>query len=169
MKYTVTHDLYGQIECTESFWTSKKTVTINGVALKQVGKMKRGQMTYEYDTDEGKKQVIAKGSFTSGIQLLIDGETIQIDKGATLLEKIFCIFMWVILFIWGNSTYLCSIIPIMGGGIGGGLNGVLALVTLLVMKLVKSPASKIIVGLAMFVATVMVNIAVAIVFLMFIL
>ena len=55
MKYTVTHDLYGQIECTESFWTSKKTVTINGVALKQVGKMKRGQMTYEYDTDEGKK------------------------------------------------------------------------------------------------------------------
>jgi hypothetical protein len=49
------------------------------------------------------------------------------------------------------------------------LNGVLALVTLLVMKLVKSPASKIIVGLAMFVATVMVNIAVAIVFLMFIL
>ena len=169
MKYTVTHDTYGQIECTESFWTSKKSVTINGVALKQVGKMRKGQMTYEYETDEGKKQVISKGTFTSGIQLVIDGETIQIDKGATLLEKIFCIFMWVILFIWGNSTYLCSIIPIMGGGIGGAMNGVLALTTLLVMKSVKSPASKIIVGLAMFVATVMVNIAVAIVFLMFVL
>ena len=71
MNYVVNHDVYGEICLEEGFWTSKKSVTINGVALKQIGKMRRGQCTYEYETEEGKQQVTAKGAFSSGIQLTI--------------------------------------------------------------------------------------------------
>jgi predicted transport protein len=71
------HDVYGEIRCEETFWTSKKIITINGTPLKQIGKMRKGQMTYEYETEEGKKQVTYKLKNKPIIKLNIKGKTLN--------------------------------------------------------------------------------------------
>ena len=157
MKYVVNHDVYGVICLEESFWTGKKSVTINGVALKQIGKMKRGQCTYEYETEEGKKQATAKGAFTTGIQLTIDGETIQMDKGAAWYEVAACILMVVVMLVWGIVPSLYTIWPILGGGLGGAFNAILALTALLVMKSTKNIALKFVIWLGMFIGSMILS------------
>ena len=163
MKYTVIHDVYGEICCEESFWTSAKTITINGVPLKRVGKPKYGNFTYEYETDEGIKEVTAKGAFTSGINLTIDGETIRIAKRAAWYEIALCALMLTVMLVWSNSVYLCSIFPVLGGGIGGGLNAIFALTALLAMKSTKNIALKIAVWLAVFIGALILNFVLAII------
>ena len=157
MKYVVNHDVYGEICLEESFWTSKKSVTINGVALKQIGKMRRGQCTYEYETEEGKKQVTAKGAFSSGIQLMIDGEMIQMDKGAAWYEIAACALMLIVMLVWSNVPYLYTIWPILGGGLGGALHAILAMTALLAMKSTKNIALKFVIWLAMFIGTMILS------------
>ena len=157
MKYVVNHDVYGEICLEESFWTSKKTVTINGVALKQIGKMRRGQCTYEYETEEGKKQVTAKGAFSSGIQLMIDGEMIQMDKGAAWYEIAACALMLIVMLVWSNVPYLYTIWPILGGGLGGAFHAILAMTALLAMKSTKNIALKFVIWLAMFIGSMILS------------
>ena len=157
MKYVVNHDVYGEICLEEGFWTSKKSVTINGVALKQIGKMRRGQCTYEYETEEGKKQVTAKGAFSSGIQLTIDGETIQMDKGAAWYEIAACALMLIVMLVWSNVPYLYTIWPILGGGLGGGLHAILAMTALLAMKSTKNIALKFVIWLGMFIGSMILS------------
>ena len=157
MKYVVNHDVYGEICLEESFWTSKKSVTINGVALKQIGKMRRGQCTYEYETEEGKKQVTSKGTFSSGIQLTIDGETIQMDKGAAWYEIAACALMLIVMLVWSNVPYLYTIWPILGGGLGGALHAILAMTALLAMKSTKNIALKFVIWLAMFIGSMILS------------
>ena len=157
MKYVVNHDVYGEICLEESFWTSKKSVTINGVALKQIGKMRRGQCTYEYETEEGKKQVTAKGAFSSGIQLMIDGEMIQMDKGAAWYEIAACALMLIVMLVWSNVPYLYTIWPILGGGLGGAFHAILAMTALLAMKSTKNIALKFVIWLAMFIGSMILS------------
>lgn len=157
MKYIVMHDVYGEIRCEETFWTSKKIITINGTPLKQIGKMRKGQMTYEYETEEGKKQVTAKGSFSSGISLTIDGETIVIDKGAAWYEIAACAFMWIVMLVWSCIPSLYTIWPVLGGGLGGALHAIFALITMLGMKSTKNIALKFIIWLAAFVGTMLLS------------
>ena len=54
MKEIVQHPIYGEIVYNESFWTGKKTLTINGVCAQPVSKKKF--------TVEGKKVVIIGSS-----------------------------------------------------------------------------------------------------------
>lgn len=157
MKYTFMHDVYGEICVEESFWTSTKTVTINGVTLKKMGKPKYGKFTYEYETDEGKKEVTAKGAFASGITLTIDGETIRVAKGAAWYEIALCALMLTVMLVWSNSVYLCSIVPVLGGGLGGALNALLAMTALLAMKSTKNIALKLVVWLAVFIGALILN------------
>ena len=157
MKYVVNHDVYGEICLEESFWTGKNSVTINGVALKQIGKMRRGQCTYEYETEEGKKQVTAKGAFSSGIQLTIDGETIQMDKGAAWYEIAACALMLIVMLVWSNVPYLYTIWPILGGGLGGALHAILAMTALLAMKSTKNIALKFVIWLGMFIGSMILS------------
>lgn len=157
MKYTVMHDVYGELCCEEGFWTSKKTVTINGVALKRIGKTRKGITTYEYETAEGTKQVVAKGAFTSGITLTIDGETIVMDKGAAWYEIAACVLMWTVMLVWSNVPFLYTIWPILGGGIGGALHAILALVAMLGMKSTKNIALKFVIWFAVFVGTMILS------------
>ena len=157
MKYVVNHDVYGEICLEESFWTSKKTVTINGVALNQIGKMKYGQRTYEYETEEGKKKVTAKGSFSSGIQLTIDGETIQMGKGAAWYEIAACALMWIVMLVWGIVPSLYTIWPILGGALGGALHAILAMTALLSMKSTKNIALKFVIWLGMFIGSMILS------------
>jgi len=155
MKYTVMHDVYGEIRCEESFWISRKTVTINGVALKSTGKPKKGIYTYEYETEEGVKQVAAKGTFTSGITLTIDGEAIVIDKGAAWYEIVACALMFIVMMIWSITPALYTFWPILGGALGGGLHVLLALITLLGMKSTKNVVLKFIIWLSAFIGTML--------------
>ena len=157
MKYVVNHDVYGEICLEEGFWTSKKSVTINGVALNQIGKMKYGQCTYEYETEEGKKKVTAKGSFSSGIQLTIDGETIQMGKGAAWYEIAACALMWIVMLVWGIVPSLYTIWPILGGALGGALHAILAMTALLAMKSTKKIALKFVIWLGMFIGAMILS------------
>ena len=157
MKYVVNHDVYGEICLEESFWTGKKSVTINGVALKQIGKMRRGQCTYEYETEEGKKQVTSKGTFATGIQLTIDGETIQMDKGAAWYEIAACALMWIVMLVWGIVPSLYTIWPILGGALGGAFHAILAMTALLAMKSTKNIALKFVIWLGMFIGSIILS------------
>ena len=157
MKYVVMHDVYGEIRLEESFWTSKKSITINGVALKQIGKMRRGQCTYEYETAEGTKQVTAKGAFTSGITLTIDGETIQMDKGAAWYEIGACALMWIVMLVWGIVPNLYAIWPVLGGALGGALHAILALTAMLGMKSTKNIALKFAIWLGVFIGSMILS------------
>ena len=157
MKYVVMHDVYGEICVEEGFWTSKKSITINGVALKQIGKMRRGQCTYEYETEDGKKQVIAKGAFTTGIQLTIDGETIQMDKGAAWYEIAACALMWIVMLVWGIVPNLYAIWPVLGGALGGALHAILALTAMLGMKSTKNIALKFAIWLGVFIGSMILS------------
>jgi hypothetical protein len=157
MKYVVMHDVYGEIRLEEGFWTSKKLVSINGVALKQIGKMRRGQCTYEYETEEGTKQVTAKGAFTTGIQLTIDGETIQMDKGAAWYEFAACALMWIVMLVWGIVPNLYAIWPVLGGALGGALHAILALTAMLGMKSTKNIALKFAIWIGVFIGSMILS------------
>ena len=157
MKYVVMHDVYGEIRLEESFWTSTKSITINGVALKKVGKPKYGKFTYEYETAEGTKQVTAKGAFTTGIQLTIDGETIQMDKGAAWYEIAACALMWIVMLVWGIVPNLYAIWPVLGGALGGALHAILALTAMLGMKSTKNIALKFVIWLGIFIGTMILS------------
>lgn len=157
MKYIVMHDVYGEIRCEESFWTSQKTITVNGVALKKTGKLKKGVTTYEYETADGVKQVSAKGTFTSGISLTIDGETIVIDKGAAWYEIVACVLIFAVTLVWGITPALYTIWPILGGALGGAMHGVLALIAMLGMKSTKNMALKFIIWFAALFGTMLLS------------
>jgi hypothetical protein len=157
MNYVVNHDVYGEIRLEEGFWTSKKLVSINGVALKQIGKMRSGQATYEYETVEGTKQVTAKGAFTSGITLTIDGETIQMVKGAAWYEIAACALMWIVMLVWGIVPNLYAIWPVLGGALGGALHAILALTAMLGMKSTKNIALKFAIWLGVFIGSMILS------------
>jgi hypothetical protein len=151
------HDVYGEIRLEEGFWTSKKLVSINGVALKQIGKMRRGQCTYEYETEEGTKQVTSKGTFTSGITLTIDGETIVMDKGAAWYEIAACALMWIVMLVWGIVPNLYAIWPVLGGALGGALHAILALTAMLGMKSTKNIALKFAIWIGVFIGSMILS------------
>ncbi len=157
MNYVINHAVYGEIRLEESFWTSQKSVTINGAALKRIGKMKKGQCTYEYETEDGKKQVTSKGTFVSGIQLTIDGETIQMGNGAAWYEIAACALMWIVMLVWGNVPNLYAIWPVLGGALGGALHAILALTAMLAMKSTKNIALKFVFWLGILIGTMILS------------
>ena len=106
MKEIVQHPIYGQIVYNESFWTGKKTLTINGVCAQPVSKK-------EF-TVEGKKVVII-GSSLMGLKLQIDNDIIEVFPKPKWYEIVFAVLPLIFLLTWGNSIALCSIFPVVGG------------------------------------------------------
>ena len=160
MKRIIEHALYGQIEYNENIWTGKRDISINGVKL-----IKDKKNTYIYDTGENKISVSVQGSIFAGIQLVVGKDIIEIEKKSAWYETACSIAIFVLVLIWGNNTYLCSIVPIIGGAIGGAISGGMAILNLRAMKSVKNVAVKLAVWLAMLIATLGICFVLAIVFL----
>ena len=160
MKRIIEHPVYGQIEYNENIWTGKRDISINGVKL-----IKDKKNTYIYDTGENKISVSVQGSIFAGIQLVVGKDIIEIEKKSAWYETACSIAIFVLVLIWGNNTYLCSIVPIIGGAIGGAISGGMAILNLRAMKSVKNVAVKLAVWLAMLIATLGICFVLGIVFL----
>ena len=160
MKRIIEHPVYGQIEYNENIWTGKKDISINGVKL-----IKDKKNTYIYDTGENKISVSVQGSVFAGIQLVVGKDIIEIEKKSAWYETACSIAIFVLVLIWGNNTYLCSIVPIIGGAIGGAISGGMGILNLRAMKSVKNVAVKLAVWLAMLIATLGICFVFGIVFL----
>ncbi len=115
MKKIIKHS-YGEIIYNESFWTGKKEILINGKKLKKIDKT-----VFEYIDEERQiSQVYLTGNFLSGAEITLDSQTIRITEPTKWYEYILTALIFIVVIIWGNSSVLCSIIPIVGGAIGGG-------------------------------------------------
>ena len=145
MKELVKHPVYGEIVYDESFWSGKKTLTINGTTAQALSKT-------EFMVNDQKAQV--KGNLFTGVNLYIEGETVQLSPKASWFEIAFAILPFVFLMVWGNSAELCEIFPVVGGAIGGALGGFGGVISLYLMKQQKARLAKAVFGILMTVATV---------------
>ena len=147
MREIVNHPVYGEIIYNESFWTGKKTLTVNGIDAQRISKK-------EYMVNE--KKALLKGNFLTGSNLYIEGEAIQLSPKAKWYEIFLAIIPCLFLITWGNIPSLCAIFPVVGGAIGGALGGVGAVVALLIMKSKKNPLFKALAGIIVAVATILI-------------
>ena len=67
----------------------------------------------------------------------------------------------VMVLIWGNSPALCEIFPIVSGAIGGAVAGGMGVVSIYLMKTTKKFLYKILIGLGVFVATLLICFVIA--------
>lgn len=118
MKNSVVHPVYGTITYEENIWTGKKTVYIGNVLLRK-GK----KNTYHWSTEGNEEQVTLRGGAFSGVSLNIRGEEIWILSKPAWYDYVLSVLPFMLVLTWGNSTALCSIIPVVGGAIGGAIGG----------------------------------------------
>ena len=154
---TTQHPIYGEISYTESFWTGKKSLKFNGVEAQKLSKK-----TFKI----GEKHVELKGNYTLGVKLLIDGETIVVSPTPKWYETALAILPIVFALTWGNSIALCQIFPVMGGAIGGLLGAFFSMLSLSFMKKEKRVLVKIVIGLALFAASILVGNRIAVAFIL---
>ena len=147
MKTVINHPTYGEIVYDESFWTGKKTLTVNGTTCFAISKK---------EFMVGDQKVLLSGNLYLGIRLSIDQETIEISPRPAWYEIVLAILPILFLLTWGNSPALCAIFPVVGGAIGGAVGAVFSLSSLLLMKKSKSPAIKLLIGVGMFALTLLV-------------
>ena len=145
MKMINDHDKYGKIEYNESFWTGKKTIIVNNLALTKIGKN-------QFAGGEYSVKVI--GSALSGITLNINGVFVKMSEKTTVIEYILAFIPLVFILFWGNIPQLCAIFPVVGGAIGGAISGAFGTVSLMYMKTQKKIIGKLIVALITFVAAI---------------
>lgn len=160
MKEIVHHPVYGEIICEESLLTGRITITVNSEILQPVSKK-------EYMI--GSKKARLKGNCLTGTSLCIENETVQLFPKAMWYELVLSCIPIIFLMIWGNSTALCSIFPVVGGAVGGALGGIALVTSLTFMKKQKSPIVKVLIAAAAFVITVFVGFLAALVLILFIL
>ena len=94
--------LYGDkiITYSESFWTGKKTITINGEVLQKIDRK-----TYKY----ADRYYTVKGCYLTGVELIDTDHHISLVRKLTVFEMILC--------------FLPLLILIQGGAIGGFCGG----------------------------------------------
>ena len=124
----------------ESLWTGKRTLSVNGVQAKKVGKKK-----FEIQTEDGIKTYEVKGSLQSDVSIMCDGYAVSSNH--TWYEK---------LLIW--LPYVSIIIGVVVGGIIGVLvfsafAFVSQTINIDIMNSKKSPAVKVLLGLLVFALT----------------
>ena len=156
MKTQINHATLGTITYEESFWTGKKSLSLNGKPL-----LKQGKRIFVNTADETSKFYTVSGNFIKGVTLLVDGMTIDIIPKSKWYESALSIMIFVLVLAWGNSPVLCSILPVVGGAIGGAIAGSLAMTNLVWIKRQKSIIAKILISFGMLIATFIICIIVA--------
>ena len=149
MQVTINHPRFGMIDYTESVWTGKKKIMINGVELVQADRT-------HYAFPDG-KLISVTGNFLSGAAVEIDGERIGLTEKIKWYEILLGCLPFFIVLVWGNSPALVKVIPMVGrvinraigGAIGVGLGSVLSVLSLFFLKSVKPIGLKILIGIGM--------------------
>ncbi len=159
MRKTIQHPIYGEIVYTESAWTGKKSLTINGLAAHPISKKM-------FKIDD--KSVTIIGNDLMGASLFIDGEIIRLSPKPKWYEILFALLPFVFLMTWGNSASLCAIFPVVGGALGGALGGISAVISLFFMKKQRYVLVKLLIGIGALVATVLIAFALALALISFV-
>ena len=146
MKSEITNQNYGKILYTESFWTGKRTLFVEGKMLEKSGKK-------EFTMPDGKIGVL-KGNTLTGVSLCVGVDVISLTPKLKWYEVVFSILPFIFIMVWGNSTALCAIFPVVGGAIGGGIAGLCVAGNLFLVKLTNNIFLKILISLIVFAACV---------------
>ena len=141
MKKIVNHPVYGEITYEEGLWSGKKTVLFNGQALKRINKN-----SFSFQQGEAVVTATIRGSVLSGVALLVQGEEIWFYRKPAWYEWVLAVLPFALNIIWGNSTALCSIIPVVGGAIGGVLNAI-AMIYIMIRIREKAILGKVLISL----------------------
>lgn len=148
MLTVVNHPVYGEIAYEEGFWTGKKTLMVNRVVAQKISKK-------EFWID-GKAGVI-KGNYAFGATLCIGGENIVLSPKLKWYEILLAVLPIIFVLTWGNIVALCKIFPVVGGAIGGAIGGFLSALSPFLMRRVKSPLFRVLIGLGVLIATVLIT------------
>lgn len=96
---------------TENFWTGKRELTFNGVALQ-----KENKKTFIVNCNDGMiRRIKVKGNFLSGVTLLTEWGNIVMTKNKW--------YEWILIFLPLIGVFG----GVLGGAIGGGLSAVCCL------------------------------------------
>ena len=152
MEKIIHHETHGEIVYTESPWSGKRSVKINGTQAQAVAK--------NAFTLDGKSITIQGGLF-AGVKMYINGDVIELSPKTQWYEIVLAILPFLFFMTWGNVTALCAIFPVLGGALGGALGGVSLVVSIALMKLAKTPAVKVLVGIVTAAVTVLISFALA--------
>lgn len=159
MRSVIQTQKYGEIVFDESYWTGKKTVTVGGVQLKKINKK-----TFVGEINGEQVTAHITGSFLSGAIIDVNGDRFRLTDSAKWYDYVLS-FGWVAIYIvWSVSEALCMIFPVVGGALGGAVAGLGAAAALFIIKPMKNIAAKIAVSLGMFVAVMLVNFALALIY-----
>ena len=160
MKTVINHPVYGEIVYEEPYWSAKRTLIVGGVQAEQI----RDKFGNLFLLDG--KEVSVKGShfFGNKLALLIDGETILLDRGLAWYEFLLAILLSAVVMIWEDNSALFSAFSIMGGIVGRLIGFVLLYVSVFCMRMVKSRLAQVAVCLLCFVIALTVSHALAMLF-----
>ena len=153
MKIVKNHSDFGEIIYSESAWTGKKSITINGV--KAIPLSKKVFMA-------GDIRLTLSGNSLTGLDLLVGMKIVELISKPKWYELLLAILPFVFLMVWGNSISLCEIFPVVAGGLGGALAGGLGVVSLSTMKKTRSVILKLLVGVIFFVVIILIANALAV-------
>ena len=148
MREVINNSVYGEIVFDENAFTGKKVLTVNGVEATAVSKK-------EFLID-GKKATL-KGNFITGVELLIEDDVVVLSPKPRWYESLISILPFLFVIIWGNNVSLCAVFPVLGGALGGAIGALGSILSLLFMKKARLIINKLLIGLAVFVLTVLIN------------
>ena len=151
MQILVRHSTYGNILYEESAWTGKKTLTIQGVTAR-----KEKKNVFLLPPEMGFPPLYLKGNYIAGTKLQIGTESITITPPVKWYEIMCAVFMVVFFITWSNSVALCSILPIIGGGVGGAIFGMMGFLCVIWMKSFGKVWQKLLIFLAVFFLTLII-------------
>lgn len=140
MKRIIQHENLGEIIYEENAFTGNKTLYVGGVPLEKVSKK-------EFRLQDGSIATV-NGGYIQGASLFINGETIELMPKIKWYEIVLCVLPFVLIMIWGNSTALVNIVPVVGGAIGGAVSAVVCFLEFLLVKPLWLKAVIAVVGLA---------------------
>ena len=157
MQAVVYHATIGNIGYDESFWTGRKTLSINANVLKKLDRK-----TYLWFVGSETKQVKLLGNYLWGVKIIIDGETIEIVPKMKWYELILYSTMLAFFITWGNNAKLCSIFPLIGGAVGGGITAALTIFSMILMKKAKRVWVKLLIWFVFFAGCFIISFVLAI-------
>ena len=157
MKTFINHPTYGQIVYEEAFWTSKKTLQVNGKYLTKIDKS-----NFILNDGEQKKCFSVRGNLLFGAYATVGREKIELTPPLKWYEILLNILFFTFFLIWSNNVNLVSIFPLVGGAIGGIIVALGMFLSILASKPIKSIPLKLLVWLGGILLTILVNFLVAI-------
>ena len=156
MQAAVEHSVYGVILYEENIWIGTKKLFVNGQALE-----KQSKNTFVLVKDKQPVYFTIKGSYLSGIKLIVDDRTFQIVSGPKWYEVLIVVAMVFLYFLWANIPTLCMYLPVIGGAVGAAVCGGVSEFSLYLMRLQKNAGMKVLIGLSMGILTIAINYALA--------